>query len=359
MRNNPLTVLGLDPGTTIDEARVRYRLLAKKFHPDKASSSSDRFLAIKEAMVAIEGDPSLLNSSSSIRPEESDGNDLWVSASVKIEEVLFSENISITTNPKRKCPQCLGTGSKDHQYHTCLICAGKGRVPGEIMRMATGSNVCPECKGSGVSIPVGKGCLFCKGTSLAPYVVMKSIPCSPALLSGGMHSFVFKGEGSCGAYGGQTGDLHITLDMQGTAGLEYRNGKVMVWAEVTPAMYVTGCDVYVDILGEKVKATMQPMTGRSDVEFRGKKIQVRASLVIPYKLPKDQITQYKILRELEKKQQFTNHMEVSDVGTENPSARTELRSRSSGLKRNKVRPNPIKQVSPGRKSSKRSAPRSK
>ena len=347
-------MLGLDPGVSLEEARTRYRELAKKFHPDKGEVSSDRFLAIKEAMTHLEEDQSLLNSSrADYLPDPQSGKDMWVSATAKVEDAIFRDEIRVLTNPKRKCPNCRGTGAIDQQYHVCHICGGKGRVPGEIMRMAMGTNECPGCAGTGVHIPAGKICHLCKGSSLASYTVTKRIPSGPALMSGGKFNFVFPGEGHNGAYGGAPGDLHISLEMEGTAGLEYVGGKAVLWAEITPAMYVTGCTVTVEILGEKIEATMQPMTGRSDVAFKGKKLQVRATLVIPFKLPKDQMAQYKILRELEKKQKISEIKEANNAGTEDTGSRTELPGRAPGFKRHKVRTDPVKQVPPGRKGSKR------
>ena len=58
---SPLSILGLNPGVTIDQARERYRVLAKKYHPDKGAPTSDRFLELRDAMDALEGDTSLLH----------------------------------------------------------------------------------------------------------------------------------------------------------------------------------------------------------------------------------------------------------------------------------------------------------
>ena len=70
---SPLSVLGLNPGSTLDQARDRYRVLAKKYHPDKGSPSSERFLELRDAMDALEGDPSILHVRDFI-PERSSGS---------------------------------------------------------------------------------------------------------------------------------------------------------------------------------------------------------------------------------------------------------------------------------------------
>jgi hypothetical protein len=107
------------------------------------------------------------------------------------------------------------------------------------------------------------------------------------------------GEGHAGAYGGKTGDLHLIVKIEGTAGIEFVNGKAVVWVEVTPATFVIGGQVQVEVLGEKLIGTMQPMTGRAEVLFRGKPLQIRASIVIPLRMSKDMHHQYAAMRAME------------------------------------------------------------
>ena len=292
---SPLSVLGLNPGSTLDQARDRYRVLAKKYHPDKGSPSSERFLELRDAMDALEGDPSILHVRDFI-PERSSGSDLWVTSVVKVEDIVFRDSISVVVHPKAPCPSCSGTGASDFQYHTCLVCGGKGRIPGDIMRMMAGSNECPGCTGTGVHIPHDLACKLCKGHSVVPSVRMKKIATGPLLMAGGNHKFMYAGEGHSGAYGGKVGDLHLVIKIEGTSGLEFVNGKAVVWVEVTPATFVVGGKVSVEILGEMVVGTMQPMTGRADVLFRGKPVQIRASIVIPLRISKEMQQQYASMR---------------------------------------------------------------
>ena len=302
-------MLGLNPGSTIEQARERFRLLAKRYHPDKGTKSSDRFLEVRDAMNALEGDLSLLYSKGDITPERTSGSDLWATMSAKVEDMVFSDELSVVVHPKLPCPTCSGTGASDGQYHTCLVCGGKGRIPGDIMRMMAGSNECPGCSGTGVHIPHELQCQFCKGKSVMPHVRMKKIKTGPLLMAGGTHKFLYAGEGHAGAYGGKTGDLHIVIKVEGTAGLEFVGGKAVVWVEITPATFVVGGKVSVDILGEMVVGTMQPMTGRSDVVFRGKPVQIRASIVIPLRISKEMQRQYSYLRALETKEGVASAVE--------------------------------------------------
>jgi DnaJ-class molecular chaperone len=349
---NPLAILGLPPGSSYEQAVDRYRVLAKMYHPDKNSIGTERFREITEAMDAIEGDRLLLNSSASC-PERTVGKDLWVTTDVKMEDVLFRDKLSFAVHPRLHCPRCNGTGSADRRYHTCRICEGKGRIPGEIMRMVAGDNTCPGCEGTGVDIPEEARCSLCKGSSLVHGVRMKELPAGPAMLSGGVHSLVFAGEGHAAPYGGAAGNLHLTIKVTGTAGLEYLNGKAVVWVEVSPATYVVGGPVSVEIMGERVSAEMQPMTGRADVVFRDKPLQIRATLVIPYRLSKQAKAQYAVLRALELKE--SGKAGVTHARDEDPKARRKLPGGKKGQQRHKIPDHPVKQK-PSRKKGPKSGP---
>ena len=357
MKENPLLVLGLTPGSTLEQARDCYRVLAKKYHPDKGAPSSERFLELRDAIDAIEGDPTLLNSGESF-PERTVGKDLWVTAEIKMEDLVFRDEVSIVVHPKMPCPRCAGTGASDRKFYTCGVCSGKGRIPGEIMRMVAGSNECPGCGGTGVHIPLEGKCTLCKGSSLVSSTKIKGITSGPALLAGGSHNFVYSGEGHAAPYGGKPGDLHLILKIEDTAGLEYMHGKAVVWVETTPAAYVVGGDVSVVIMGEKVCGTMQPMTGRADVEFRGKPIQIRASIVIPYRLTRKIKEQYAILRALELRGDDDKE-EIPHASSKNSRTRSELPADKTGQQWHKVRNHPVKQRPGKPKGPKPSASRSK
>jgi DnaJ-class molecular chaperone len=339
--DNPLAILGLNTGATLAEAQSRFRILAKIFHPDKGAQESSRFREIREALDTLENDPTLLQRENGL-PARTTGKDLWVSATFTVEDLLFRENVSVVVHPKGRCPKCSGTGSTELKLHTCAICSGKGRVPGEYMRMATGSNECPGCDGTGMHIPHESRCPLCKGTSVVPAARIVKIEPGPHMLVGGQFQLAFAGEGHAAPYGGKAGDLHVVLKVNGTTGLEVVNGKAVVWAEVTPAQYVTGGNIKVDILGETVTAVLQPMTGRVDTDFRGKPLQIRASIVIPYRLSKQMQEQYAILRAQELREAGIKS-EINHAGHKDRSPRGGFPEYKDGCPGNKVHHRSLKQ----------------
>ena len=53
MAKSYFTILGISPNATVDEIRSAYRQLAKEFHPDHYTGSSERFRDIQEAYSVL------------------------------------------------------------------------------------------------------------------------------------------------------------------------------------------------------------------------------------------------------------------------------------------------------------------
>jgi len=53
MAKSYFTILGISPNATVDEIRIVYRRLAKKFHPDHYAGGSARFQDIQEAYSVL------------------------------------------------------------------------------------------------------------------------------------------------------------------------------------------------------------------------------------------------------------------------------------------------------------------
>ena len=190
MAKSYFAILGISPNATVDEIRSAYRRLAKEFHPDHYTGSSERFRDIQEAYSVlgnrrrrreyekrIRKAPinSLFRSSSYPEPEplipEENPIDLGEVSPVRsfqsftpsydeIFDWLWS-NFSDLTQPKSArlqnltlevtltpeqarrggnarvmvpakgiCPTCRGYGGVG--FYECLRCAGEGAIPGEI-----------------------------------------------------------------------------------------------------------------------------------------------------------------------------------------------------------------------------------
>ena len=299
-----LAALGLHPGCTIEQARDRYRSLAKVLHPDKNKDpgAEARFLAIKEALLHLEEDPTLLQGSRSITALVR-GSHVRMSVSVDAKQLFFGEGVSVVARRKGRCPCCKGTGSTDLSLHPCALCEGEGSISGGIMRLS-GSNVCPQCAGAGVSVPAELHCVRCKGSSLLSVVDVVDLQAGPATPDGQV--IVIPGKGDDGTYCGTPGDLLVKLHVESSPGLEYRNGRVVLWLDASPAQYVVGDTVSVSLLGEMLKVVVPPLTGRADVAFRGKKLLVRFNLVMPIKVDAEARNYYGRILALEQGKEFVS-----------------------------------------------------
>lgn len=50
---NPYRVLDVNPGMSLDEIRVKYRQLAKRYHPDGSQGNEAKFREVNEAWKVI------------------------------------------------------------------------------------------------------------------------------------------------------------------------------------------------------------------------------------------------------------------------------------------------------------------
>lgn len=299
MSRDPLATLGLHPGCSMGEAKDYYRTLAKALHPDKnkAPGAQERFLDIKAAMDELEADPSLLGGSRSVTVRTR-GAHIRMAVSVTAKHLYFGEQASAIVKRDGHCITCRGTGSSDLSLHPCPMCKGAGIVAGALMRSMTGDNQCPQCSGSGILVPEKLRCHTCHGTSLSHKVAVLKLPLGPGVIDG--HVLQFREQGHAGAFKGDPGDLFVTVRVEPSEGLEYRNGRVHVWVDGTPALYVVGGELKLKILEEELAVSMPPLTGKAEAVFRNAKVLVRLNLVMPLKVSAEERALYARLLHLER-----------------------------------------------------------
>jgi DnaJ-class molecular chaperone len=190
MAKSYFAILGISPNASMDEIRSAYRQLAKEFHPDHYSGSSERFQAIQEAYSVLgnrrrrseyeqrirqapiktplrpgsypEPEPlipeespvdmeeiSPVRSFQSFTPSFDEVFDwLWSNFSnlaqpksgrvqnLTLEVILTPEqarrggNARIMVPAQAVCPTCRGQGGVG--FYQCLRCAGEGAISGEM-----------------------------------------------------------------------------------------------------------------------------------------------------------------------------------------------------------------------------------
>lgn len=241
--------LGVQPDATADEIRDAYRRLAKKYHPDTNRGdrvAEERFKRISEAYRVLSNPANRLeyHQKEEIRTRAKASSKGKSTASFKeVFKQVFRAGFGGETpvgsvrSPKRgrdqrltldvtpielatgvrktikltravRCEVCGGGGVKPgYNAGECKVCHGLGEIP-SAKNGKTVFTPCSNCDGTG---RVAKEpCMHCAGTSLNKASVRVEVHVPKHAKAGQI--IALKGEGSDGAYGGPSGDLHVTLN---------------------------------------------------------------------------------------------------------------------------------------------------
>ena len=236
------------------EIKKAYRLMAKKYHPDKNQGDADaehNFKLCNEAYQVLSDDQQRsvydrygkeglqgggggrggfgggggFDDLSSVfeemfggfgggggqrrrGPEEKYPLDLGLKMNISFKEAVFGCEKELDFKYKDSCGSCKGTGAKNGKVKTCSQCGGKGQV---YMKQGfmTFSQTCPVCHGEGTQ--VAEKCGDCKGqgfTETKDTVTIKV----PAGIDNENRLRV-SGHGNK-SKGGSRGDLYVTFSVE-------------------------------------------------------------------------------------------------------------------------------------------------
>jgi molecular chaperone DnaJ len=192
-------VLGLEPGSDVDEVKKAYRKLAMQYHPDKnpEKTAEEKFKQISDA-YAILSDPEALRrykddalaemggmggmggmgrggfgdvfgsmfgnmfNQASGGGGEGGGED-YIALSLSLADVFSGASKKVETEMTDKCSGCRGLGAADEKdVIKCLACKGTGTVTQQMGPFITQST-CNACFGAKTTIKAGKACKTCDG----------------------------------------------------------------------------------------------------------------------------------------------------------------------------------------------------
>jgi DnaJ-class molecular chaperone len=162
---SPLEILGLSPGSSLEEAKARWRQLVQQHHPDHASTDdTQKFHDIQAAYEAVKADPSILDGK-----KASTASFLRVDVDVSIEDIYFYREIPIKITRQVYCDHCSGTGAEAREAGICTLCNGTGKITSNVLKLMGRDSTCPTCSGAGVSSK--NRCTVCGGSK---YVIDRS-----------------------------------------------------------------------------------------------------------------------------------------------------------------------------------------
>jgi molecular chaperone DnaJ len=233
-------ILGVSPNCTLEEVRRRYRVLARRHHPDLNPDDPEaaaRFRLIVAAFEAIQAEQaqakargrSRRNAANYRRPRFSDtgevfeeffgigqeGSPLSWSAGADFRydlEIPFVAAIKgtgtvIPVEHHPACPPCRGTGlAVGAAYQECPDCQGRGRRFGGPGLLRFGP-VCERCRGRGKVVAVP--CRHCDGSGLRCHHQEYHLRIPPGTRDGAR--FRIMGEGGEGFQNGPRGNLLVVV----------------------------------------------------------------------------------------------------------------------------------------------------
>jgi molecular chaperone DnaJ len=247
---NYYKILGLPKGSSQEEIKSKFRLLALEYHPDrnKDPKAPDKFKEINEAYQVL-SDPNkradydkfgrVGGGASGRGFEGSDpfsgfgdifdtffggvgtrsgkvpqrGGDVQTSSNLSFEDAIFGSEKDIEIKRVEPCSHCNGEASEPgNPPITCSSCNGNGqvrRVQQSIFGQFSQVSSCPQCKGQGKTIT--HPCTHCKGLGRERRDRKIRVK-MPAGIENAMQVRL-TGEGHSGSNGGPPGNLYVEVNV--------------------------------------------------------------------------------------------------------------------------------------------------
>jgi molecular chaperone DnaJ len=307
------SVLGVGRDATDDEIKRAYRRLARELHPD-VNSDPEAERRFKEVTAAYETlkDPARRRQydlfggqggaigpdvfgfgdfgdifdvffgggiggrrrgATRRRTRTRRGEDLFVEISLTFEEAAFGIQRQVQLQGRETCPRCQGNGCEPGTHPSrCTRCGGTGEIQ-DVARSIFGTvmtaHPCTSCDGTGEEIAAP--CRECGGEGRVPKVQAVSIDVPPGVADG--MELRISGAGTAGVFGGQSGDLYVSLRVAPHEIFE-RRGQDLVCALTVPMTQAAlGAELEIPTLEGPESVKLEPGVDSGTVlRLRGKGI---------------------------------------------------------------------------------------
>lgn len=274
-------ILGIARDATPDDVKRAYRVLARRWHPDRNPEDADaevRFKDITEAYRTLSDPerrarydrlgPLYTEDGRPPRPEDLNevvgtvwgnlfrrrkerGEDLRYTVSVSLEQVASGAEKEIVVPRSVRCRTCAGEGADpDGGKQACEVCKGSGRATGPRLLRSD----CYHCQGRG--FVVARACPDCSGEGrrgIEDRLVVKV----PAGVATGQKLKV-AGKGNAPRGSGEAGDLFVIVSVADHPLFRRRGDDVMVDLPLTYPELALGGEIEVPTLEGRTTIRVPP-----------------------------------------------------------------------------------------------------
>ncbi len=179
------------------------------------------------------------------RQRRAQGRDMAISLTITLEEAALGCTKTLSYDRLAPCDDCHGTGMPEGAHEQqCARCHGTGyvtTVQRSIFGQVQSSAPCPDCDGEGTVID--HPCEMCGGQGRTPNHERIDLKI-PAGVSSGRQLRV-RGYGEAGWRGAESGDLIVTIAVEGHERFERAGDDLVCEVEVSMAQAALGCTIEV------------------------------------------------------------------------------------------------------------------
>lgn len=294
-------VLGVAPDANADEIKKAFRRLTLEFHPDRRAgdtAAEERYRMINVAYATL-GDTAARARYDAMRrlpqidlsrgfdaksardllgnvfgdvfgtrrSQRRRGRDLRYTLTVDLAQAVLGSQHLVEFEAPGPCNDCGGSGSRPggKPPEACTVCGGRGEVKGD--GLFAPRTRCGRCDGTGMIHP--DPCPSCKGagTRRANRSFDVKIPAGTAAGA----ERVVAGQGEPGRFGGEPGDLRITVNVRPHPRLTRDGDDIRCEAHISLTEAVRGVQVVVPTVDGTVVLDVPPqIRSGTKMRLRGK-----------------------------------------------------------------------------------------
>lgn len=302
-------VLGVDRRASAEEIKKAFRRLTREYHPDRNPGDTevqDTYRQINEAYNVL-GDATArarYDAQSRIqqgldlsrgfdatsardllgnvfgdvfrsrRKERRRGRDLRYTLTVSLRDSVLGGTHDIEFDAGGPCSDCDGTGTRPGgtSPQTCPVCQGKGEVKGD--GLFAGWTRCGRCDGTGM-LQID-ACEGCKGVGRRRQRRQFGVRLPPGTSAGAEK--IIAGAGEPGRFGGEPGDLRITVNVTPDPWLQRQGHEIVSELPVSISEAALGARVTVPTVDGAVTVDVPAgIRSGTKLRLRGKGVPIPRS----------------------------------------------------------------------------------